>query len=413
MITEDQQRQLTAIAASTPMGELLRRYWHPVASSLQVSAGGVLPVRLLGEHLALFRQDDGTLALLDDRCPHRGVSLSQGLVASACLVCPYHGWAFDRHGACRAMPAEPPDTPLLERVKVRHYAVQELGGLVWAYLGPEPVPLLPRFDLLVWSHGLRDIGQATIPCHWLQIMENSVDPHHLEALHGEHLRHMRERRGLAPPSHYLRRHRRVAFERLPYGILKQRLLEGQSEEADDWSIGHPLIFPTMVRLGAGRQHRLQIRVPLDQTTTWHLWVAFYEAPREHPLPPQEEVPLYDVPWRDADGRFLSETVDGGDIMAWVSQGPIADRTRETLASSDRGVVMLRNLIFEQMAVVQRGGDPIGVVRDAEENRCIVLPQEREKYGSGKGFLAESMAMGHACHSPLYPKILELLAAPGL
>lgn len=409
MLTQEQQRRLTEIAAGTLMGELLRRYWHPLAASVQVAAGKVRPVRLLGEHLALFRRSCGSLGLLEDRCPHRGVKLSEGEVTDAGLVCPYHGWEFAADGTCMAMPLEPPHTPLRGRVRARAYPVEELGGLIWAYLGPAPTPLLPRFDVFVWEHGLRDIGQATLPCHWLQIMENSVDPLHLEMLHGHHLRRSRERKGLNTPTHYMRHHKRIAFDRFPLGIIKRRLLEGQDEDCDDWRIGHPLIFPTMLRVGAGRQHRMQIRVPLDQCTTWHLWVSFYQANPDQWIPRQLCVPLYDVSWKDESGRFLTHTVDGGDMMAWVSQGAIADRTRENLASSDQGIMMLRRLLFEQIEIVQRGGDPMGVMRNAAENVCIELPQEREKYGRGRAFLAESLEMGHAQFSPLLPQILDLLS----
>lgn len=409
MVTPEQQQQLIEIEAGTPMGELLRRYWHPVAASSQLPVGAARPVTLLGETLVLFRASAESLGLLQRSCPHRGVDLSYGVIQECSLVCPYHGWAFDPAGQCTAMPAEPPATTLRSRVRARSYRVEELGGLIWAYLGPEPAPLLPRFDLFVWENGLRDIGQATLPCHWLQIMENSVDPQHLEAMHGHHLRAMRQRQGQSSPTHYLRSHRKIGFDRFPYGIIKRRLLEGQDESCDDWTIGHPLVFPTMVRVGSGQQHRMQIRVPIDRTTTWHLWYACYR-PRQGPPPvAQPEIPLYDVPWLGSDGRHIVDTVDGQDIMAWVSQGPIADRTREILASSDRGIRLLRQVLFEEMDRVQRGEDPLGTVRDHQMNQRIELPQEQEKYGRGSSFLAESLEMGHARYSPLLKEIQSLLS----
>ena len=392
------------------MGDLLRRYWYPVAASCQLAAGSTRPVQLLGERLVLFRDAAGALGLLEDRCPHRGVSLSYGMVSGECLVCPYHGWGFDSSGRCRSMPAEPEESPLRDRVRLRAGAVEELGGLIFAYLGPQPTPLLPRYDLFVWDHCLRDIGQATLPCHWFQVMENSADPHHVEALHGHHLRAVRTAKGLPAPQHYLRRHRMVAFDRFEYGIIKRRLLEGQSEDCDDWRIGHPLIFPHMLRVGSGRQHRMQIRVPVDETTTWHLWYSCYRADPPASCPEQKEIPIYDVPWLDAHGRHITETVDGQDIMTWVTQGAIADRTREILGTSDEGIVLLRKLFFEQMEKSQQGVDPIGVVREPLRNQFISMPQEIEKYGHGSSFLAESLQMGHARYSPLLPQILQLLEA---
>ncbi len=399
MLTAEEQRTLTEVGPGTPCGALLRRYWHPVAATCELPAGAVKPVRLLGEDLVLFRDGGGRPGLLPRRCPHRGASLAHGAVEADGIRCPYHGWKFAADGRCLETPAEPPGSPLAGQVTPSAARAAELGGLVFAYLGPEPAPLLPRFDLFVRAGVLRDVGQATLPCNWLQIMENSVDPHHVEWLHGARL---------APSSPYRRRHERIGFDRFRYGIVKRRVLAGGSEQDDDWRVGHPLVFPTMLRVGAHRQHRFQIRVPIDDTHTWHLWYACYEPAEGAPPPRQDHIPLYDVPWRDADGGFRQDFIDGQDIMAWVSQGPIADRTRERLGDSDRGVVLLRRMLFEQIERVRDGLDPLGVVRDAGENEIIELPQEREKFGDGTAFLAESMEMGHARFSPIKDQVLALV-----
>lgn len=176
MLTREQQETLTRVGPGTAMGELLRRYWHPVTATSELRAGTALPVRVLGEDLALFRTAAGTLGLLDARCPHRGASLAYGVVDECSVRCAYHGWRFDPSGACVEIPSLRADEHLHARAGTRAYRAQELGGLVFAYLGPEPAPLLPRYDLFVWQGTLRDIGRALIPCNWLQIMENSVDP---------------------------------------------------------------------------------------------------------------------------------------------------------------------------------------------------------------------------------------------
>jgi 5,5'-dehydrodivanillate O-demethylase len=127
-----------------------------------------------------------------------------------------------------------------------------------------------------------------------------------------------------------------------------------------------------------------------------------------PAPVQEEIPVYEVPFRDERGQFLLDFVDGGDIMTWVTQGPIADRTREMLVDTDRGIPVLRRLYFEQIERVQAGQDPLGIVRDPRDNVLIELPQERDKYGAGDAFLAESVAMSHVRYSPIRGQILDLL-----
>jgi 5,5'-dehydrodivanillate O-demethylase len=411
VLTREQQETLTRVGPGTPMGELLRRYWFPVAATAELPEARAIPVRLLGEDLVLFRMLGGALGLLDARCPHRGASLAHGVVDDCSVRCAYHGWRFDRAGACLEIPSLHGDGALRERARTRAHRVEELGGLVFAYLGPEPAPLLPRYDLFVWPGVLRDIGRALIPCNWLQIMENSVDPTHLEWLHGHHLASVRQGLGLPTPGRYGRRHVEIGFDVFRYGITKRRVLAGGSRADDDWRVGHPLVFPAMVRVGAQRQHRFQIRVPVDDTHTLHFWYSCY-LPREGAeAPVQHEIPVYEVPFRDERGDFIVDFVDGGDIMAWVSQGPIADRRRELLVDTDRGVVLLRRLLVEQSERVRAGEDPLGIVRSSEENQIIELSQEAEKYGSGDGFLAGSLAMSHVRYSPIRGEILELLGIP--
>lgn len=401
------QEKLTRVGPGTPMGELLRRYWLPAAPSCEVAVGTTRAVRLLGEDLVLYRDTLGRPGLIDERCPHRGTSLLAGCVDEFGLRCPYHGWLFDATGACRETPAEPEGSPLCQRVRARAYPVEELGGLLFAYLGPPPAPLLPRFDLFVWTGVLRDVGTALLPCNWLQIMENSVDPCHVEWLHGHHLAHVRASQGLPAPTHYRKRHVKIGFDLFEYGVIKRRVLEGGSEDDDDWRVGHPLIFPLMLRVGAHGQSRFQIRVPVDDTHTLHYWYACYRPPPGVSVPAQAEVPSYRVPWRDEQGGFRLDFVDGQDIMAWVSQGAIADRTRETLGSSDRGIVLYRRLLLDQLERVRAGHDPLGVVRDPARNQVIELPQERDKFRAGAAFLAETLEMSHARYSPLREQVLSL------
>jgi 5,5'-dehydrodivanillate O-demethylase oxygenase subunit len=407
MLTSEQQERLTRVGPGTPMGELLRRYWMPVLASSDLACGAIRKVRLLCEDLVLYRNTKANLGMLDESCPHRGTSLAYGCVDNEGIRCPYHGWKFDAAGRCLELPAEPADSKLYNTVRANSYRVQELGGLIFAYLGPEPAPLLPRYDLYAWDNVLRDIGHALIPCNWLQIMENSVDPHHVEWLHGHQLAATRQQQGMPVPNHYRRKQIRTGFDEFEYGIIKRRVLEGGSEEDDDWKIGHPLIFPNMLRVGAYRQHRFQIRVPVDDTHTLHFWYSCYVPESGKHVPSQVSIPAYAVEWQDEDGDFLVDFVDGQDIMSWVTQGPIADRTREILGSSDRGIALYRRLLFKQLEIVEASEDPMGIIRDADRNQIVELPQEREKYGRGKAFLEESIAMSHVRYSPIRDLILEV------
>jgi 5,5'-dehydrodivanillate O-demethylase oxygenase subunit len=146
-MTPEENEMFTRVGRGTPAGEMLRRYWWPVWFSELVVSRPV-PVRILGEDLILFRDATGETGLLDRRCPHRGASLELGRVEADGIRCCYHGWKFDRAGRCLDMPAEPENTPLKGEVRQTAYMTQEAGGLVFAYLGPRPAPLLPKYDLL-------------------------------------------------------------------------------------------------------------------------------------------------------------------------------------------------------------------------------------------------------------------------
>ena len=179
MLTAEQNDELTQVARGTPMGELLRRYWYPVAFTRELEEFPVKAVRLLGEDLALFKTPRGRYGLVPEACPHRRASLAYGVVEGDGLRCPYHGWMFGVDGECLDQPAEREETNFRERVRAQAFSVEEMGGLIWGYIGPQPAPSLPRFDVFVMD-GVRDIGWADLPCNFVQIMENAVDPHHTE-----------------------------------------------------------------------------------------------------------------------------------------------------------------------------------------------------------------------------------------
>jgi 5,5'-dehydrodivanillate O-demethylase oxygenase subunit len=372
MLTREANERLTATGPGTPMGTLLRCYWHPIATTFELDSEPVLPVRLLGENLVLYRDDDGRLGLVAERCPHRGASLSYGIPEPEGLRCPYHGWLFSAEGRCLEQPAEPPFSTFHNRIRIPAYPVQEMGGLVWAYLGKQPAPLLPRYDLFVEENRERRIGISRVPCNWLQIMENSVDPVHLEYLHGKYTNYVMGRQGRSDVAQ-VRHHERIAFDVFEHGISKRRLLEGQSEDCDEWRVGHPILFPCILAVGDNSYPRFDIRVPLDDTNTLHYW---YEAlPRAPGSPEQQHVPAEEWQYLEKNGRMLVETVAGQDIMAWVTQGPNSDRSTERLGTSDKGVILLRTLLNEQMEIVARGGDPLGVIRDPARNTIIEVPRE--------------------------------------
>ncbi|MGH1492369.1 MAG: Rieske 2Fe-2S domain-containing protein, partial [Acidimicrobiales bacterium] len=201
-MTQEENDQLTQIGPGTPMGGVLRHYWYPVAFTRELEEFPVKQTRLLGEEWAVFKTGDGGYGIVDERCPHRGASLVYGIVEDDGLRCGYHGWKFDTEGTCVEILAEPDSSAKFRAgCGVRSGKAQELGGLVWAYVGDGPAPELPRYEAYTMD-GIRDIGHAVIPCSWLQIMENAVDPYHVEALHGNYFEFIAKLQGTPMPESF-------------------------------------------------------------------------------------------------------------------------------------------------------------------------------------------------------------------
>lgn len=383
MLTKEQNETLTKVGPGTPMGALLRQYWFPISASSELKEKSTKKIRLLSEDLVLYRDRSGSLGLIEERCPHRKVSLVYGIPEKDGLRCQYHGWCFNKHGHCTEQPNEPETSTFKDRIQIKGYPVKELGGLIFAYLGPEPAPELPQFDLFTKENVVRTIGWAVIPCNWLQIMENSLDPIHLEWLHGRYFEHVFEMQGR--PQHewpISKHHVKIGFDKFDYGIIKRRVLVGQTEENEDWAIGHPVVFPNILRVGDFGAHSFQIRIPMDDTHTYHIWYTCF-IPREGvKVPDNYPISLYEAPLKDENGEYITDYIDGQDMMAWVTQGEIADRTSERLGSSDKGIIMYRQMLLEQLAVLESGKDPMGVFRDPAKARNIELPQEEDKFSVG-------------------------------
>ncbi len=374
----ERNERLTRVGAGTPMGKYMRCFWHPIAASLELKQDAdlpVIPVKLLGERLALFRAEDGSLGLVAERCPHRGAALSYGIVEDDGIRCPYHAWKFDKSGQCVDQPAESPDSKMKDGVRINAYPVQEMGGLIWAYLGPAPAPLLPRYESVVRDDYDRDIGVSRMPCNWLQVAENTMDPVHIEYLHMMYTNYVRKRKGL--PTIPLRKHKKLAFELFEYGIIKKRLWEGDTEDSPEWAVGHPQIFPGTAQVAYPEGWvQFQIRVPVDDANTIIYWLNC--RPRKAGSPAQTEVPIWDNPWANEEGKYMPDQLNAQDMMVMISQGEITDHTLENLAESDQGVILYRRTLLREVERVERGEDPLGVVRDPAKNTpWIDLPIEKE------------------------------------
>jgi 5,5'-dehydrodivanillate O-demethylase len=384
MLSQEENEMLTRVGPGTPCGELMRRYWHPIAATVQLADNPVRKVRILGEDLVLFRDRSGNLGLIEPRCPHRAMHMAFGIPEEVGLRCPYHGWLFDSTGRCLEQPLAPPDSTFKDRVRIAAYQAQEMGGLVWAYLGPEPAPLLPRLDLCEREHELRQVVGHMLPCNWLQVMENRGDQPHGVYLHGRLFQYALERQGRLtddPAARYnatmrqqADRMRRGAYPIVQivhnkYGFTKG--MRDSDDPEDVWQLGGPVFFPYLVYPNGGNsgsiRHDYQLGVPIDDTTTWHISYRSYTFPPEVSVPRQECIPYVEVPLQDARGVYILDYVLGQDMVAWYEQGEITDRTKEHLYEGDKVVIAYRQMLKEQIEVVQQGGDPMNVIRAPAEN----------------------------------------------
>jgi 5,5'-dehydrodivanillate O-demethylase len=417
MLTAEQNELLTRIGPGTPCGDMMRRYWHPIAAVSELDGlKWNKRVRLLGEDLVLYRDKKGKYGLITEQCPHRRASLAYGIPTDNGIRCPYHGWAFGHEGQCLEQPNEPEKSAFKNKVTTPAYAIEEMGGMFWAYLGPAASkPLLPRIDGFVTDGCIRMLGRTLIPVNWLQIMENSLDPIHTEWLHGHTYEFIKEQLGQGHKVAISARHEKIAFREFEHGITKHRLLAGHSEDGDDWKIGHPVVFPNILSVGNGdetsRYYAFQIRVPADDTHTLHLWYTAYAPPKGAKIAPEllDKVHVYDVPLTDKNGEYIMDNIDGQDMAVWCTQGPIADRTKEQLGASDNGIALYRRVLRREIKKVEEGIDPMFTFRDATRNSRIDLPNERKKHHNSEG--ARSWIMRtHAAYSPIAEDVIRMYEA---
>jgi 5,5'-dehydrodivanillate O-demethylase oxygenase subunit len=359
MLTSDENNFLARVGPGTPGGEMLRRYWHPVATAKDLSHDEPTKfVRVLGEDLVLFKDKSGRVGLIADKCPHRSASMVYGRVEERGISCSYHGWLMDCEGNIIETPPERNDA-IMKNVKTTAYPVQTFIGLLWAYMGPLPAPVIPHYDIWVRKDGRRKVTRRPqLDCNWLQPMENSADSAHLEILHQMSIGG--DRVAVNTTRGFIDDVETYQYHTTDWGaLIKTRTYKNGDADA------HPLIFPNILRVG----DRTQIRVPMDDTHTLHFAVAFEPSPdgeliEEDDLPTNAMAPFKEP--ADASypiAQYRVKEVPEQDYMAWETQGPLTDRTKEHLSFGDRGVVLYRRMLKESIEKVQRGEDPWGIQRD--------------------------------------------------
>jgi 5,5'-dehydrodivanillate O-demethylase len=365
MLTAEENLFFTQVGPGRPAGELLRRYWHPIAVAQELTEKNPTKfVRLLGENLVLFRDKSGRVGLLADRCSHRGASLLYGRVEKRGISCAYHGWLYDCAGNILETPPEKNDA-ILRKVKHKAYPVQKLAGLYWSYLGPLPAPVLPRYDIWVRRDGTRKVFvQPMLDCNWLVTMENSMDPAHSQILHQS----LGRRRPVNTTRGCIDEVSEFDFYQITHGLMKKRVFkDGTVDE-------HPVLFPNILRHAS----ETQIRVPVDDTHTQIFIIDFCPSPDGSIEDEEDPEVEYIAPFKDPPdqlhpfSRFNlhpewlnSHKAQPEDHMAWETQGAIADRTKEHLSYSDLGVSLYRKVLKENIEKVLAGQEPMAVEREPD------------------------------------------------
>jgi 5,5'-dehydrodivanillate O-demethylase len=340
----------------------------PIAAVADFEDSSIMPVRLMGEDLVLYKDLQGRFGLLSRRCAHRGADLSYGFVEECGLRCSYHGWLYDGHGKCIEQPYEDvvfAERNLKGRMGIPAYRVEQKGGLLWAYLGPQPAPLVPDWEFFHWKNGFIQIVYADVPCNWLQCQENSIDPVHFEWMHAN--RSIRLSGGARP---YASKHILLDFNEFEYGFQYKRITEGTDDSHPLWTVGRVCLWPNALFTG----DHIEYRVPVDDENTLSVTWSYTRVPKDREPFVQQSIPAWKGPIKDEKtGRWIDTHVMNQDFVAWLGQGSIADRTRESLSHSDQGIMMLRRRLFSDIDLVTQGRDPKATIRDPAFNDRLVLP----------------------------------------
>jgi phthalate 4,5-dioxygenase oxygenase subunit len=401
MLSREENELLCRVGADTPMGKTLRRYWMPALLSSELTPGGdPRRVGLLGENLVAFRDANGTVGLVDEACPHRGASLALARVEECGLRCLYHGWLIGPDGTVLETPPEPAELGFKDKVRALSYPVRERGGMIWAYLGPAgtepPLPNLP-FCELPPEHV--HIMKVKVNCNWVQAIEGVIDSAHTNYLHRDNIRNVIEDKetsvyrgvNINRPSDDGQpkiecRNTNYGFR---YAAIRKPTLDADKNKyvrVTCW------IAPIYAMFPAGRGWaNIQGMLPIDDE---HCYFHFWRYNHDRPMTDQERIDIAGLSgfkpgidiidpltlelrgnkennWLQDRGAMRDGTSHSGivganlqDIAVEESMGPIYDRTKEHLGTSDIAVIRMRRLLIDAARALQeKGATPIGLGTD--------------------------------------------------
>ena len=426
MLKKEQNDLLTRTGPGTPMGQFFRRYWIPALLADELPGPECPPVRvkLLSERLLAWRDSQGRLSLMDEFCAHRGVSLWFGRNEENGLRCPYHGWKYDHIGQCIEVPSEPTESGFCQKIKLTSYPLIERGGVLWTYMGPPAeTPPEPEWEFAMVAADRRFVSKRTQECNWLQALEGGIDSSHVSWLHRGDLTRDPLFKG-ARGNEYNLGDARPVFEVIesPGGLYI-----GARRNAEEghyyWRITQ-WVMPSFTMIPPRGDHPVHghFWIPIDDENCW-AWSYDYKVTR--PFTADEAASLHAGkgihvlylpgtfrPAANKDNDYLmdraaqqrGETFSGvsgiamQDASLQESMGPIVDRTKENLVSTDNGIIMARHRLLRSVkAMIEKGVMPPGL--DAEHQRCrsaaLVLPHDQLFVEAARDALVIQSGLEHA------------------
>ena len=378
MLNAEENRLITQVGPGTPMGNLFRRYWLPAMLSTELPEPDSAPVklRLLGEDLVAFKTSSGRIGVIDTYCPHRNANLYWGRNEDEGLRCVYHGWKFDIGGNCVDMPNEPPTSRYAAKVHQNAYQAREKGGVVWVYMGPEALtPELPELEWTLVGDDYRVATKRIQQCNFLQNLEGELDSSHVSFLHKNFDRTSRE-----GPAIDLDQHPVFYVKETDYGMAISARRE-EDEKQFYWRVT-PFMLPsyTMIPGSIGGSMVFTAAIPRDDTTMIGITVSWRA---DRPMSPEEienvkegmgphvvaDKDFYPVRNKSNDygmDRVAQKTLSFTGIPGVREQdmavqedqrGPVSDRTREHLGTTDLGVIASRRRLIKQAKDIEKGIEP--------------------------------------------------------
>ena len=416
MISQEANDLITRIGPKDPCGRLMRMYWQPAALVDELEGPRpVRPVKLLGENLVLFRDEQGRYGLIDRHCAHRGADLAFGRLEHGGLRCAFHGWLYDASGQCIETPAEPADSQLCKGIKQRSYPVVEKAGILWAYLGEGAPPAFPEIDAFVAPGSHTFAFKGHWGCNWLQGLEVGIDPAHASYLHrffedeDTSNAYGKQFRGASagsemPMTKIMREYDRpiINVEHTEYGLRLIALREIDAERTHvrvtNQLFPHGFVLPMSTEMTITQWH-----VPVDdENCYWYAIFTSYTAPVDKKKMREQRLELYELPDytsrknRKNDYGFdpheqatstytgMGADINVHDQWAVESMGAIQDRTREHLGQSDKAIIQYRRLLRQEIEKVAGGEKPL-LHLDEAHARSIQGPATMDGIGPTTGW----------------------------